>query len=363
MSEIRIGVINGGGDAPGLNAAISALVRAGTGKFTAIGFRDGFEGMCNGGDTIPLNVQTVHGIMQHGGTILGTRSSGPFSAKIANGEVREIEQSLIEDCLKTSQELGLEGLVVLGGDGTFMVAEQFARAGLPFIGLPKTIDNDLAETDKTFGFETAVEYVKDALDRLRDTMTAHRRVMIVEVMGRSAGFIALHGGVAGGADMILLPEIPFSWSSVMKAAVGDSPERRRPYLIVVAEGAFPQGEEILYRTKTHGDTGEWRRGGIAQNIADRLQEKFPSLEARAVVLGHVQRGGSPIASDRILAIQLGVMAAHLVTEKAWGYFPAVREGKIIAIPVAHALHDPKKVHPQHSLLQSARACGVLFGDE
>lgn len=357
-----IGILNGGGDAPGLNAVTASLVKAGMDTHTFLGFFDSFEGLLNGGDYCVLDKNAVRGISNKGGTILGTRNKGPFSSKIAGGEVSEIDPAIVAECKATLTQLNVEALVVLGGDGTLNTALQLAKGtGVPCIGVPKTIDNDLAATNATFGFQSAVEYVCQALDRLHDTMTAHKRAMVVEIMGRHAGWMALHGGLAGGADIILLPEIPFRYENIINFIAKRNRVQHRAVLIAVAEGAHAEDEEQV--RIGNREQGEWRLGGIAEKVATAIEEALPDTEARAVVLGHVQRGGSPVAYDRILAFEFGVKAYELIKEKKWGYMPARMCNEVGEVPIKEAVAKLKRVGPDDGLVHTARAMGVSFGDK
>ncbi len=365
MSTIRkIGVLTGGGDAPGLNGVIRALVKSAIldHNLKVVGFNDGFSGMV-GLKTRDLGLDDVRGILPRGGTILGTTNRGnpfEFVERLADGTERVFDASGVVE--QNFRRLGLDALVVIGGDGTLAIADRLMREnGIPVVGVPKTIDNDLAATDRTFGFATAVEVATDALDRLHTTAESHHRIMLLEVMGREAGWIALHSGIAGGADVILIPEIPFDMEAVI-AKVWARQNRGTSFsIIVVAEGARARDGEQVF-SSVDPVTGWKRLGGISYQLAPILQEKT-GLEVRVTVLGHIQRGGSPCAADRILATQLGAEAARLVMEEKFGHMVALRGETIEAVPLEQAINRLKLVDPDGQLVRNARSLGLVFGDE
>ncbi len=365
MSTIRkIGVLTGGGDAPGLNGVIRALVKSAIldHNLKVVGFNDGFSGMV-GMKTRDLGLDDVRGILPRGGTILGTTNRGnpfEFVERLADGTERVFDASGVVE--QNFRRLGLDALVVIGGDGTLAIADRLMREnGIPVVGVPKTIDNDLAATDRTFGFATAVEVATDALDRLHTTAESHHRIMLLEVMGREAGWIALHSGIAGGADVILIPEIPFDMEAVI-AKVWARQNRGTSFsIIVVAEGARARDGEQVF-SSVDPVTGWKRLGGISYQLAPILQEKT-GLEVRVTVLGHIQRGGSPCAADRILATQLGAEAARLVMEEKFGHMVALRGETIEAVPLEQAINRLKLVDPDGQLVRNARSLGLVFGDE
>ena len=365
MSTIRkIGVLTGGGDAPGLNGVIRALVKSAIldHNLKVVGFNDGFSGMV-GMKTRELGLDDVRGILPRGGTILGTTNRGnpfEFVERLADGSERVFDASGVVE--QNFRRLGLDALVVIGGDGTLAIADRLMREhGIPVVGVPKTIDNDLAATDRTFGFATAVEVATDALDRLHTTAESHHRIMLLEVMGREAGWIALHSGIAGGADVILIPEIPFDMEAVI-AKVWARQNRGTSFsIVVVAEGARPRDGEQVF-SSVDPVTGWKRLGGISYQLAPILQERT-GLEVRVTVLGHIQRGGSPCAADRILATQLGAEAARLVVEERFGHMVALRGEEIEAVPLERAINRLKLVDPGGQLVQNARSLGLVFGDE
>ncbi len=365
MSKIRqIGVLTGGGDAPGLNAVIRALTKSAIldHGVRVIGFNDGFSGMVEM-KTHELGLRDVRGILPRGGTILGTTNRGnPFEyvERLADGTERVSDASAT--VAKNFERLGLDALVVIGGDGTLSIAHRLMQEhGIPVVGVPKTIDNDLAATDRTFGFATAVEVATDALDRLHTTAESHHRIMLLEVMGREAGWIALHSGVAGGADVVLIPEIPFQVEPVI-AKVWARQNRGTPFsIVVVAEGARPKDGGQVYQS-VDPVTGWKRLGGISYELAPILQGKT-GLEVRVTVLGHIQRGGSPCADDRILATRLGAEAMRLVMRGRFDHMVALRGEEIEAVPMEKAINRLKLVDPKGQLVRNARSLGIVFGDE
>jgi len=349
----RIGVLTGGGDAPGLNAVIRAVVkRLELEGIEAIGFRDGYKGLMMGEFRV-LHGQAISGILPRGGTILGTSNrDNPFNF---HGEDR------FDDCIRHVQALGIESIVVIGGDGTLAVAAEANRRGVPSIGVPKTIDNDLEATDQTFGFDTAVATATEALDRLHTTAESHHRVMVLEVMGRYAGWIAIASGLAGGADAILIPEIPFTLEGVAKK-INQRREAGKPFsIVVVAEGArTPDGDMVVKQTVA-GSHDPIRLGGIGQFVATRL-ETLTGLEARVTVLGHLQRGGSPTPFDRILATRYGVAAAELAIQRKYGEMVALRGNQLSTVPLSEVGGKIRAVPANGELVMAARALGISFGD-
>jgi ATP-dependent phosphofructokinase / diphosphate-dependent phosphofructokinase len=337
---MRIGVLTGGGDCPGLNAVIRALVRRGVPEYgyEFLGFRDGWRGPLEG-DTIPLDIQAVRGILPRGGTILGSSRTNPLAESAAVGGRSGLDR--IKDNLAS---LGVEALVVIGGEDTLGVAAVLDGHGVPVVGVPKTIDNDLGATDYTFGFDTAVNIAMEAIDRLHTTAESHHRALICEVMGRHAGWIALHAGMAGGANVILIPEKPFSMERVC-AYVEHRFQTRYAPIVVVAEGARPEEEHLALADQRLDSFGHVRLGGIGQLLADEI-EKRTGKEARATVLGHVQRGGTPTAFDRVLATRFGVHAIDGVHDGAFGMMVALRGTDIVRVPLGEAINQFKLVPPE-----------------
>jgi 6-phosphofructokinase 1 len=331
---MRIGVLTGGGDCPGLNAVIRAVVRKGVGVHghEFVGFRDGWRGPLEK-STMPLGIAEVRGILPRGGTILGSSRTNPF--KVENG-VERITENL--------HELGVDALIAIGGEDTLGVATKLAAGGVQVVGVPKTIDNDLNATDYTFGFDTAVNIAMEAIDRLHTTAESHHRALIVEVMGRHAGWIALHAGMAGGANVILIPEQPFSVERVC-AYVESRFQAHYAPIIVVAEGAVPDGGEHAVIEKGLDAFGHVRLGGIGEWLAQEI-EKNTGKEARTTVLGHIQRGGTPTAFDRMLATRFGLHAIDAVHEGDWGKMVALRGTDIVRVPLADATTELKVVKPE-----------------
>lgn len=360
MSRIgRIGVLTGGGDAPGLNAVIRAVVKAAfNAGIDVIGLEDSFDGLLEPSRTRQLTPKDVTGILRLGGTILGTTNRGnPFEYPLDTA-VGQVDYS--ERVVATFHQMKLDALIVIGGDGTLEIAHQFYLMGVPVVGVPKTIDNDIWGTTSCFGFDTAVSFAADAIDRLHTTAEAHRRIMVVEVMGRYAGWIALHAGVAGGADAILIPEISYDLDKVATRLRERESFGARFSIVVVAEGAKPQGGEVTLTEKAHGGHAE-RLGGIGTVVATALQTKA-GKETRYVVLGHLQRGGAPTAFDRVLATRFGGKAVELVIRGAFGRMVANHPPDIVPIPLADVVGKTKTVPLDYDLLRTARALGIAFGD-
>jgi 6-phosphofructokinase 1 len=336
---MRVGVLTGGGDCPGLNAVIRAIVRTGAAEFgyEFTGFRDGWRGPLEG-DTMPLDVQAVRGILPRGGTILGSSRTNPLGESAAAGGRSGLER--IEENLAN---LGVEALVAIGGEDTLGVAAKLHEAGVKVVGVPKTIDNDLGATDYTFGFDTAVNIAMEAIDRLHTTAESHHRALIVEVMGRNVGWIALHAGMAGGANVILIPEQPFDMEQVCGWVEHRFQTQYAP-IVVVAEGARPKdGDEVA--ADARDSFGHARLGGVGQLLASEI-EKRTGKEARVAVLGHIQRGGTPTAFDRVLATRYGAHAIHAVAAGAFGAMVALRGTEIVQVPLAVATSELKLVPPE-----------------
>ncbi|HLI36654.1 MAG TPA: 6-phosphofructokinase [Streptosporangiaceae bacterium] len=335
---MRVGVLTGGGDCPGLNAVIRAVVRKGVQEYgyEFVGFRDGWRGPLEG-DTIPLDVQAVRGILPRGGTILGTSRTNPFADEGAGRSGAE----RIKDNLAG---LGVDALVAIGGEDTLGAATRLGAEGVNVVGVPKTIDNDLGGTDYTFGFDTAVNIAMEAIDRLHTTAESHHRALIVEVMGRHVGWIALHAGMAGGANVILIPEKPFDIEKVCEYVEHRFQTRYSP-IVVVAEGAHPVEEQLAVADKEVDAFGHVRLGGIGQLLASEI-EKRTGKEARVAVLGHIQRGGTPTAFDRVLATRFGVQAIEAVRDGAFGTMVALRGTDIIRVPLTDATRELKAVPPE-----------------
>src|SRR3984885_8618350 len=337
---MRVGVLTGGGDCPGLNAVIRAVVRTGAAEhgFEFIGFRDGWRGPLEG-DTMVLDVQAVRGILPRGGTILGSSRTNPLAEAASAGG-----RSGLERIKENLSSLSVDALVAIGGEDTLGVASKLHAAGANVVGVPKTIDTDLGATDYTFGFDTAVNIAMEAIDRLHTTAESHHRALIVEVMGRSAGWIALHSGIAGGANVILIPEKPFSIEKVCSYVQHRFQTRFAP-IVVVAEGARPEEAEGEIGSEQLDAFGHIRLGGVGQMLAAEI-EKRTGKEARCTVLGHIQRGGTPTAFDRVLATRFGVHAVQAVHDEAFGVMVALRGTDIIRVPLVEATRQLKLVPPQ-----------------
>jgi ATP-dependent phosphofructokinase / diphosphate-dependent phosphofructokinase len=360
MSTVtKIAVLTGGGDAPGLNAVIRAVVKAAfNAGIEVIGLEDSFDGLLDPSRTRILTPRDVTGILRLGGTILGTKNTGnPFDSQVSIGDGRfEYADRVIE----TFHKMNLGAVVAIGGDGTLQIAHQFYLRGIPIVGVPKTIDNDIWGTTSCFGFDTAVSFAADAIDRLHTTAEAHRRIMVVEVMGRYAGWIALHAGVAGGADVILIPEIAYDLDKVAERLRARESYGAKFSIVVVAEGAKPSGGQVTLLEAAHGGHVE-RLGGVGYVVAEALQMKT-GKETRCVVLGHLQRGGAPTAFDRVLATRFGGKAVELISRGAFGRMVANNPPDIVPIPLADVVGKTKTVPLDYDLLRTARAIGVAFGD-
>jgi 6-phosphofructokinase 1 len=355
----RIGVLTGGGDAPGLNAVIRAVVKsAANAGIECLGIEDSFDGLVFPERTRPLTPRDVTGILRLGGTILGTTNRGnPFAYPVqtADGTV-DYSDRVIENVHK----LGLGALVVIGGDGTLAIAHEFHKRGIPIVGVPKTIDNDIVETTMTFGFDSAVDFATDAIDRLHSTAEAHRRLMIVEVMGRYAGWIALYAGVAGGADVVLIPEIPYDLDKVVAHIQARERWSARFSIIVVAEGAHPIGGARSLVSEATADRVE-RLGGIGELVAQELG-RLTGRDSRYVVLGHLQRGGTPSAYDRVLATRFGSLAVELVQRGEFGVMTALRAPDVIAVPLEQVVGRIRLVPTDGDIVRTARRIGISFGN-
>ncbi|MGE5834291.1 MAG: 6-phosphofructokinase [Acidobacteriota bacterium] len=355
----RIGILTGGGDAPGLNAVIRAVVKAAaTAEIDCIGIEDSFDGLIHPERLRKLTLRDVTGILRMGGTILGTTNRGnPFAYPLqtADGPVDYSTR-----CIENFHKLGLDALVVIGGDGTLTIAHEFHKRGVPIVGVPKTIDNDIVETTMTFGFDTAVEFATDAIDRLHFTAEAHHRVMVAEVMGRYTGWIALYAGIAGGADVVLIPEIPFDLEKVVARIHDRERWGARFSIVVVAEGAFPAGGSRSVVEGASADRVE-RLGGIGERVAIAL-EYLAKKETRYVVLGHLQRGGMPTAYDRVLATRFGSFAVELLRRGQFGVMTALHSPDIVAVPLDCVVGKTRLVPIDSDVMRTARNIGISFGD-
>ncbi len=355
----RIGVLTGGGDAPGLNAVIRAVVKSACNAgIEVVGLEDSFDGLLDPSRSRVLTPAHVTGILRLGGTILGTTNHGnPFEYPVDTPEGKVDYSDRVVD---TFHRMGLQALVVIGGDGSLSIAHQFHLKGIPVVGVPKTIDNDIVGTTSCFGFDTAVAFAADAIDRLHTTAEAHKRIMVVEVMGRYAGWIALQAGIAGGADVILLPEIPYDVQKVAEAIRRRESFGAKFSIVVVAEGAMPIGGTHTIRTEARAGYVE-RLGGVGILVAEQLEE-LTGRESRCVVLGHLQRGGGPTAFDRVLATRFGGAAVELIRRGVFGKMVANNPPDIVPIPLADVVGRTKTVPLDSDLLKTARALGVSLGD-
>ncbi|MBP8933318.1 MAG: 6-phosphofructokinase [Candidatus Atribacteria bacterium] len=362
MTIHRIGVLSAGGDCPGINAVIHAVVKKAIIDYQmeVYGIYDGFAGLVEG-RWRTLQYNDVSGIMPLGGTILGTSNkANPF--KYPCTEYGKLcFKDLSQEAIDNYHSMGLQALITIGGDGTFHISDSFIKKGLSIVGVPKTIDNDLSETDFTFGFDSAVWVATDAIDRLHTTAQAHHRVMVVEVMGRYAGWIALYSGIAGGGDVILIPEIPYNIENVCLSIRKRISAGKKFSIVVIAEGSKPQGGNYTILRKVEESHDQIRLGGIGYVVGNEIEERT-GIETRVVVLGHLLRGGSPTPFDRLLASRFGAVAVDLVAHEQFGFFPALRGNEIEPVLIEKAITKLKTIPLDHSLLQIARSTGTYFGE-
>ncbi len=360
--RFRLAVNTGGGDAPGLNAVIRSVVLSALNMgWEVFGIHRGYQGLMEEGGLIPLDEESVEGITHLGGTILGTTNRGNplrWPRTLPDGTVEEVDRS--GELVEAFRDHGLDALVAIGGDGSLRIAAELSERGLPVVGVPKTIDNDLAATQVTFGFHTAVQTASDAIDKLHSTAEAHSRVMVVELMGRHTGWIALFAGLAGSADAILIPEIPFRMDRLCRALQRRFDKGLRYAIVVVAEGARPEGGSAsVVETGAQGEP--WRYGGVAERVARGIQEEI-GAETRSLVLGHLQRGGQPTAYDRLLALRFGAAAVDLVARCEFGCMVALDPPDVRAVPLRTAVEELKRVPERGDVVLTARRLGVSFGD-
>jgi ATP-dependent phosphofructokinase / diphosphate-dependent phosphofructokinase len=359
MSKKRIGVLTSGGDCPGLNAVIRGVVKSSCQLgFECVGFLKGYEGLYDPVRYVTLTHKNTSGILNQGGTILGSTNKGRFSATVGVSDRVDLDPELLQGVAQTAEQLNIEGLVCIGGDGSLAVAQQFHEYGIPVVGVPKTIDNDLTATAFTFGFDSAVECAASALDRLHTTAASHERIMVIEVMGRHAGWIALHAGIAGGGDVILLPEIPWTFENVCHKILAREQNGKTFSLIVVAEGAELPGGGLV---GTERNGRQARLGGIGQIVAEEIELRL-HREVRLSVLGHLQRGGAPTMFDRVLATQYGAHAVRLIVERKFGEMVCYNPPEIESVPILQAVDKLRMVDRNGSAVQAARALGIGFGD-
>ena len=355
----RIAILTGGGDCPGLNAVIRAVTKKAIfdHDFEVIGIEDGYEGLIKN-KFRSLQIHDVSGILTLGGTILGTSNKANPYKYVSKGDA---PQDVSKKAIENLKEQQIDCLVCIGGDGTLKIANKLMEDGIPIIGVPKTIDNDIRGTEITFGFDTAVEIVTEGIDRIHTTAQSHHRVMIIEGMGRTAGWIALHAGVAGGGDIVLIPEIPYDLEKISKKVKERSKKGKRFSIIVVAEGARPKGGDVVVK-KIVKDTAEpVRLGGVGFVLGEQIENKT-GLETRTVVMGHLQRGGSPSAYDRVLATQLGAKAIDMILDGKFGYMAGMHCNTLVEVPLEEVAKGPRLIPKDHLLIESARSVGTCFGE-
>jgi len=357
----KLAVLTGGGDCPGLNAVLRAIVRTARNYgLEVIGILDGFKGAIEK-QFKPLDLQDVSGILPRGGTILGTSNRDNPFAYWTDRDGQKVREDRSDEVIRNLADMGVDVLIVIGGDGSLNIALELARKGLKVVGVPKTIDNDLLATDYTFGFHSAVETAQEAIDKLHTTAESHHRVMILEVMGRYAGWIALYSGLAGGADVILIPEIPYRIEKVAEA-INKRKERGKKFsIVVVAEGARPLGGEMVVQSILPDRTDPIKLGGIGAKVAKDL-EGLIHLETRVTVLGHIQRGGSPNTFDRVLATRYGVAAVDAALKGTFPTMVALKGNDICEVPLADAVNHLKQIKPDDPVLLAAKKLGLCFGD-
>jgi 6-phosphofructokinase 1 len=357
----RIGIVTGGGDCPGLNAVIRAIAKAADRhSWKTIGILGGYDGLLDPVAARELHYRDLGSLLYRGGTILGTSNRGRFAAKVGHGEAQRIPVEVLDGAKRSCESLGLSALVCIGGDGSLSIAQQLYEHGIPIVGVPKTIDNDLAATVMTFGFDSAVACATDALDRLHTTAESHQRVMVLEVMGRYAGWIAIYAGIAGGADVILIPEIPFRYEGIC-AKVAEREQLGRHFSIVVAaEGARAEGGEFV-TSGTQQQNREARLGGIGAQVAAEIEQRT-GKETRVVVLGHLQRGGGPTNFDRALCTVFGTTAVELIANAQFGQMVAYTGTQVTSVKLADAIGQLRRVPLDGGFVRAARALGICLGD-
>jgi 6-phosphofructokinase 1 len=359
---MRIAISTGGGDAPGLNAVIRAAVLSAINRgWEVLGIKRGFAGLMGEDEVINLTKESVRGIAHLGGTILrATNRGNPFHYPRKQPDGSYVEYDRSDELIENARQLGIDAIISIGGDGSLDIAHRLCQKGMKIVGVPKTIDNDVSGTVTTFGFDTAVSTAIEAIDKLHTTAESHDRVMVMEVMGRDAGFIALHAGVAGTADVILIPEIPYDIGRVCDKIKSRDAHGRHFSIVVVAEGAYANGGHA--HTMGESLPGQARRlGGVADSIAREIQ-MITGKETRSLVLGHLQRGGMPTGYDRLLATRFGGAAVRAIADGKWDHMVALQTPHIVTIPIVEALSVTKRVDPTHDVVQTARAVGISFGD-
>jgi 6-phosphofructokinase 1 len=359
---MRIAISTGGGDAPGLNAVIRAACLSALNRgWEVLGIKRGYSGLLGEDEVVIMTRESVRGIAHLGGTILRTTNRGnPFKYPLRqpDGSIKTVDRS--DELIETARQLGIDAIITVGGDGSLAIAKRLCDKGMKIVGVPKTIDNDVSGTITSFGFDTAVNTALEAIDKLHTTAESHDRVIVMEVMGRDAGFIALHSGLAGTADVILIPEIPYQIEKVCEKIMARDRAGRHFSIVVAAEGAFPVGgEESSIGESLPGQAK--RVGGVADSIAKEIQTRT-GKETRSLVLGHLQRGGMPTGYDRLLSTRFGAAAVRAIAAEKWGHMVALQSPHIVAIPIEEALAEPKRVQPLHDVVLTARETGISFGD-
>ena len=358
----RIAILTGGGDCPGINAVIRAVTKRALIELDmeVLGFEDGYHGIVNKRYR-KLTYEDVSGILTLGGTILGTsKIANPYRYYSVGSNPKEFGD-MSKGVIENIRSVGIECLVVIGGDGTLGIASRLFEDGIPIVGIPKTIDNDIRETEVTFGFDTAVQIAADGIDRLHTTAQSHHRIMIVEVMGHNAGWIAVHAGIASGGDVILIPEIPYDIESVSEYVRQRNSKGKRFSIVIVAEGAKPVGGDVVIRRLVKESLDPVRLGGIGFFLGEQI-ERLTGLETRTVVMGHLLRGGTPTAYDRVLATRFGAEAVSLIKKGKFGYMVGVQRGSLVHIPIGKVAKGPRLIQPTDPLLEAARFVGTCFGD-
>jgi len=358
----RIGIVTAGGDCPGINAVIRAVAKKVINEdgWEIVGIEDGYEGLINNKHR-RLENHDVSGILTLGGTILGTsKKANPYKYAVKKGDRLHFKDES-KTALRTIKSLGLDCLVCIGGDGTLGIAYRLFKDGIPVVGVPKTIDNDIVGTEITFGFESAVTIATEGIDRLHTTAQSHHRVMIIEVMGHNAGWIALHSGIAGGGDIILIPEIPYDIKKVAEKVKERHRKGKRFSIVVVAEGAKPKGGDVAIQRIVKESPDPIRLGGIGFILGEKI-EKMTGVETRTVVMGHLQRGGSPTPFDRVLATELGSRAVDMIRKRKFGYMVGFQKGRVVEVDLKDVAKGIRTVPPDHPLIRSARSLDTCFGD-
>lgn len=361
--RMKICINTGGGDAPGLNAVIEAVTMAAyTRQWEVYGIKCGYAGLLNTDEIMTLTPEKVDGIASVGGTILGTTNKGnPFMMPVCNVAGECEQRDLSDKVMDNFRRLRFDALVAVGGDGSMEIAHRFAQKGMPVVGVPKTIDNDMGGTDLTFGFDTAVSIATEAIDRLHSTAKSHDRVMVVEVMGRNAGFIALNSGISGNADVILIPEIPFDIEKVCDQIMENELHGRKYAIVVVAEGAVPKGGDVIIKSPAELGRQHVVLGGIAEFVAKEITQRT-GKDSRSMVLGHLQRGGSPTTFDRLLSLRFGASAVRAIETGKFDHMVALKSPDIGLVALEEALKVHKRVRVESDTVLTARDLGICFGD-